>query len=99
MVHTEVSKSSDARFRSQKLASKTGRRHFVREGRSDARESRPKLASLTGRQHFVQDESSDARFRRQKLASRTGKRHFVREVHGRPRRETEPNRAQNQIGA
>ena len=67
MVHTEVSKSSDARFRSQKVESKTGRRHFVREGRSDARFRSQKLASLTGRQHFVQDESSDARFQSQNL--------------------------------
>ena len=36
---------------------------------------------------------SDARKSCPKLASRTGKRHFMREVHGRPRRETEPNRA------
>ena len=37
---------SDARKTEQNLASRTGRRHFVREECSDARKSRKKLASL-----------------------------------------------------
>ena len=41
--------SSDARFRSQKFASKAVRQHFVRKGHSDARESRKKLASAHNR--------------------------------------------------
>ena len=90
---------SDARESRKKLASRTGRQHFAQDESSDARFRSQKLASRTGRQLFAQNESSDARFRSKKLASRTGKRHFVREVHGRLRRETEPNRAQNQIGA
>lgn len=46
---------SDARKSGKKLASRTGRRHLVREGRSDARESGQKLASRTGKGYFVRD--------------------------------------------
>ena len=60
---------SDARKTEQNLASRTGRRHFVREECSDARKSCKKLASRPGRRHFVREECSDARKSRKKLAS------------------------------
>ena len=53
---------SDARKSCKKLASRTGRRHFVREGRSDARESGQKLASRTGKGDFVLDGGGQSRW-------------------------------------
>ena len=70
---------SDARFWAEKLASKAGRRYFVRKEYSDTRKSCKKLASRTGRRHFVREGRSDARKSEQNLASRTGKGYFVRD--------------------
>ena len=62
-------KCSDARKSFKKLASRTGRRHFVQDESSDARFRSQKFASKAVRQHFVREGHSDARESRKKLAS------------------------------
>ena len=62
-------KCSDARKSFKKLASRTGRRHFVQDESSDARFRSQKFASKAIRQHFAREGHSDARESRKKLAS------------------------------
>jgi hypothetical protein len=66
-------KCSDARKSFKKLASRTGRRHFVQDESSDARFRSQKFASKAIRQHFGREGHSDARESRKKLASRQHK--------------------------
>jgi hypothetical protein len=72
-------KCSDARKSFKKLASRTGRRHFVQDESSDARFRSQKFASKAIRQHFGREGHSDARESRKKLASRTGRRHYAQD--------------------